>query len=278
MVRQERIANSGHSIFLDCRFALRQFRKSPGFAVTAVLTLALGIGSATAIFSVINGVLLNPYPYKGAERLATFAVFSDEQVRAWRFPAAAFVDFRQQNHTFDDMFGLVWREVHFARTGGTDDLSGASATPGTFASLGIPPLLGRPLTDEDARPGAPPVFVISYRLWTKLFHRDPKILGSTQTLNGQGMTLVGIMPPRFQIGGFDLWMPLNITRDNLRPRRWNSVKRNLDRRSPQDRRQPRNGCRGSPSHRHTFSEGRPHLLSPAFQDCSEHAQKPVCGR
>ena len=217
MVRQERIENSLHSIFADCRFALRQLRKSPGFAVTAVLTLALGIGSTTAIFSVINGLLLNPYPYKNAERLATFTVFSDEQFRAWRFPAAAFVDFTQQNHTFDDMFGLVWREVHFVHTGGTDDLSGASATPGTFESLAIPPLLGRPLTDDDARPGAPPVFVISYRLWTKLFHRDPNILGSTQTLNGMRMTLVGIMPPRFQIGGFDLWMPLNITRDTFVP-------------------------------------------------------------
>ncbi len=217
MVRQERIENSLHSIFSDCRFALRQLRKSPGFAVTAVLTLALGIGSATAIFSVINSVLLSPYPYKNAECLATFTVFSAEQFRAWRFPAAAFVDFRQQNHTFDDMFGLVWREVHFVRPGGTDELSGASATPGTFESLGIPPLLGRSLTDEDARPDAPPVFVISYRLWTKLFHRDPNILGTTQTLNGRRMTLVGIMPARFQIGGFDLWLPLNITRDTFVP-------------------------------------------------------------
>src|SRR5882724_10728567 len=184
MIRQERIENSLHSIFSDGRFALRQLRKSPGFAATAVLTLALGIGSTTAIFSVVNGVLLNPYPYKNAERLATFTVFSAEQFRAWRFPAAAFVDFRQQNHTFDDMFGVVWREVHLVRTVGTDELSGASVTPGTFESLGIAPLLGRSLSGEDARPGAPSVFVISYRLWTKLFHRDPNILGTTQTLNG----------------------------------------------------------------------------------------------
>lgn len=217
MARQERIVNRLHSIFSDCRFAVRQLRKSPGFAVAVVLTLALGIGSTTAIFSVINGALLNPYPYKNAERLATFRVYSAEQFRAWRFPAAAFVDFKEQNHTFDDMFGLVWREIHFTHSGGTDDLSGASATPGTFESLGIPPLLGRALTDEDVKPGAPPVFVISYRLWTNLFHRDPNILGTTHTLNGTDMTLVGIMPPRFRIGGFDLWLPLNITRDSFVP-------------------------------------------------------------
>ena len=217
MVRQERIENYLHSIFSDWRFALRQLRKSPGFAIAAVLTLALGIGSATAIFSVINSTLLNPYPYKNAERLATFTIFSAEQFRAWRVPAAPFVDFKQQNHTFDDMFGLVWREVHLVHDGGTDVLSGASATPDIFESLGVPPFLGRSLTDEDAKPDSPPVFVINYKLWTKLFHRDPSVLGTTHILNGTGMTLVGIMPPRFQIGGFDLWMPLKINRDTFIP-------------------------------------------------------------
>ena len=217
MVRQERIENYLHSIYLDWRFALRQLRKSPGFALAAVFTLALGIGSTTAIFSVINSTLLSPYPYKNADRLATFTVFSAEQFRAWRFPAAAFVDFKQQNHTFDDMFGLARREVHFAHNGTTDVLSGASTTPDTFESLGISPLLGRSLTDEDAKPGANPVFVINYKLWTKLFHRDLSVLGTTHILNGTGMTLVGIMPPRFQIGGFDLWMPLKIDRDTFVP-------------------------------------------------------------
>jgi putative ABC transport system permease protein len=217
MVSEDRIRNGLRSFFSDCRFALRQLRKSPGFAVTAMLTLALGIGSTTAIFSVIHGVLLNPYPYKNAERLATFRVLSAEQFRAWRFPAKAFVDFKQQNHTFEDMFGLVWRDIHFMHAGGAEELSGASATPGTFESLGVPPLLGRSLTEEDGSPGAPSVFVISYKLWTNLFHRDPNILGTTHTLDGKRMTVVGVMPPRFQIGGFDLWMPLNINRDTFVP-------------------------------------------------------------
>ena len=216
-VRDTRSFSRLESIFLDFRLALRQLRKNPGFTAVAVLTLALGIGSTTVIFSIIDGLLLNPYPYKNSERLATFVVFSAEQFRAWRFPAAAFVDFKEQNHTFDDMFGLVYRKIHFTRGNATEEFTGASVTPGTFESLGIPPLLGRSLTDEDAKPGAPPVFVISYKLWTNLFHRDRNILGSTHTLNDTRMTLVGIMPPRFQIGGFDLWLPLDITKDTFVP-------------------------------------------------------------
>lgn len=115
------------------------------------------------------------------------------------------------------MFGVVWRPVHLTRTGGSDELSGASVTPNTFESLGVRPLLGRWLTEADATPAAPPVFVISHKLWTNLFHRDPNILGTSHTLNGQRMAVVGVMPPRFQIGGFDLWMPIDIKRDTFIP-------------------------------------------------------------
>jgi hypothetical protein len=146
MLHQEHIENSLDSILSDCRLALRQLRKSPAFSAVAVLTLALGIGATTAIFSIIDGVLLNPYPYKNSERLATPTVFSGDQFRAWRFPAAAFVDFKRYNHTFDDMFGLVYRGVHFTLSHGTEEVSSGSVTPGTFESLGISPLLGRSLT------------------------------------------------------------------------------------------------------------------------------------
>jgi putative ABC transport system permease protein len=217
MASDSSIATALRSFLSDSRFALRQLRKSPGFAFSAILTLALGIGSTTAIFSVIHAVLLNPYPYKNADRLATFTVYSADQFRAWRFPARAFVDFKEHNHTFEDMFGVVWRPTHVASSGGAEELRGASVTPGTFESLNVPPLLGRSLTPADFAPGAPPVFVISYKLWTNQFHRDPDILGTTHTLNGQPMSVVGVMPPRFQIGGFDIWMPLDIKRDSFVP-------------------------------------------------------------
>ena len=201
----------------DVRYGLRTLRKSPGVTAVAVLTLALGIGSTTAIFSVIDGALLNPYPYKSAERLATPKVFAADQFRAWRFPAAAFVDFKEHNHTFDDMFGLVYHQFHLTRSHGADEFPGGWVTPGTFESLGIRPLLGRTLIADDAKPGAPPVFVISYNLWTKLFGRDTNILGTTYTLDATRTTLVGIMPPRFQIGAVDLWLPLDITRNTFVP-------------------------------------------------------------
>ena len=217
MLREMRIEDCFHSFFTDCRFARRQLQKSPIFTTVAVLTLALGIGSSTAIFSTIDGTLLHPYPYKNAERLATFTVFSAEQFRAWRFPARAFVDFKERNHTFDDMFGLVYREVRFTSANGSEEFSGGSVTPGTFEALGIAPLFGRGLSADDYRPGAPPVFVISYGLWTKLFNRSPNVLGNTYRLNGAPVALVGVMPARFQIGGCDLWLPLDITRDTFVP-------------------------------------------------------------
>ena len=216
-IRERRGLPLLESIWQDLRFAVRMLRKNLGFTTVSVLTLALGIGSATAIFSVIDGALLNPYPYRDAERLATPTVFSADQFRAWRFPAAAFVDFKDNNHTFDDMFGLVYHQFHLTRSQGDEELPGGWVTPGTFESLGIAPFLGRSLSAEDAKPGAPPVFVISYNLWSKLFNRDPRILGTIRTLDATRMTLVGIMPPRFQIGGVDLWLPLDITRTTFVP-------------------------------------------------------------
>jgi putative ABC transport system permease protein len=217
MFRELRVEEWFHSLVGDCRFAGRQIRKSPVFTAVAVLTLALGIGSSTAIFSAIDGTLLHPYPYKNADRLSTIRVYSADQFRAWRFPARAFVDFREHNHTFEDMFGLVYSEVRFTRASTTEKLSGGLVSSGTFESLGIPVLLGRTLTADDYEHGASPVFVVSYSLWIKLFNRDAKLLGNTYTLNGVPTVLVGVMPPRFKIGGSDLWLPLDITRDMFVP-------------------------------------------------------------
>ena len=144
MFRELRIKEWFYSLLGDCRFAFRQIRKSPIFTVVAVLTLALGIGSSTAIFSTIDGTLLHPYPYKHAERLATFRVFSADQFRAWRFPARAFVDFKEHNHTFEDMFGLVYSEIRFTRANGNEEFFGGSVTPSTAlaaiaASMAEPP-------------------------------------------------------------------------------------------------------------------------------------------
>lgn len=215
MMGKHQVRNSLYAILTEYRYAFRQLRKSLGFTTVVVLSLALGIGSTTAIFSVIDGVLLDPYPYKNAERLATPKVFAADQFRAWRFTAAAFVDFKEHNHTFEDVFGLVYHQFHLARSLGAEEFPGGWVTPGTFESLGVRPFLGRTLNSDDAKADAPPVFVISYSLWTKVFGRDTNVLGATYTLDATRMTLVGIMPPRFQIGGIDLWLPLDIKRDTF---------------------------------------------------------------
>src|SRR5213075_2930428 len=108
--------------------------------------------------------------------------------------------------------GLAYVGVHYRGSGPTEQFFGGWVTPNAFEVLGIEPRLGRRITQEDGKPGSPPVFVMSYRLWSKLFSRDPKILGTTLNLNGTPRTLVGIMPPRFRFGDCEVWMPLELNR------------------------------------------------------------------
>jgi putative ABC transport system permease protein len=200
------------SLWQDLRYGLRILGKSPAIAVVAILTLALGIGATTAIWSVVDSVLLNPLPYRNADRLATPSILLPDQITIPRFPVSVFLDFKEQNHTFEDMIGLAYVGVHYKGSGETEQFVGGWVTPNTFAFLGIEPLLGRQIAPEDGKPGSPPVFVMSYRLWSKLFNRDAKVLGTTLNLNGTARTLVAIMPPRFRFGDCEVWMPLELNR------------------------------------------------------------------
>jgi putative ABC transport system permease protein len=203
------------SLWQDLRYGVRILRKSPAFAVVAILTLALGIGATTAIWSVVDSVLLNPLPYRNADRLATPSILLPDQINIPRFPVSVFLDFKEQNHTFEDMIGLAYVGVHYKGSAATEQFFGGWVTPNTFEFLGIEPLLGRQITPEDGKPGSPPVFVMSYRLWSKLFNRDAKILGTTLNLNGTPRTLVAIMPPRFRFGDCEVWMPLELNRSTF---------------------------------------------------------------
>jgi len=148
-------------VWQDVRYSLRVLAKSPGFTAVAIMTLALGIGATTTIFSVIDSVLLNPFPYKNADRLATPSIRLRDGAEIPRIPVAAFLDFREQNHTFDDMIGLAYLSVRYTSREGTEQVQGGWVTPDAFGVLGSRPLLGRPLTSEDGKPGSPPVFVMS---------------------------------------------------------------------------------------------------------------------
>jgi len=206
------------SIWHDLRYGLRVLGKNPGFTILAILTLALGIGAATVISSVVDRVLLNPFPYKNADRLATpsisFATATPGSIT--RFPVPVFLDFKEQNHTFEDIAALAYFDVRYRATGvPTRQLLGCWVTGNTFELLGIKPSLGRQITPQDGDPGSSPALAMSDTAWASLFNRDPKILGASLNLNGVPRTLVAIMPPRFRFGGCELWIPTDLNRSTF---------------------------------------------------------------
>jgi predicted permease len=198
------------SLWQDVRYAFRGFRKDPGFTMLAVAALGLGIGAATAIFSVVDNVLLDPWPYRDGDRIAT--IYIQDKNRAQRggrgaFFTAEFIEYRKQADSFTDTVGVTVEDVLYSTREGTERLQGAGVTSNTFDFLGVPPIMGRGIQPEDGKPGAPPVFVMSYKMWLKYFSGDTHLLGRSFVLNGQTRTLVGIMPPRFTYFGADLWTP-----------------------------------------------------------------------
>ena len=204
-----------NSIWQDLRYGLRGLRKQPGFTALAVLALALGIGSVTTIFSVIDNVLLDPFPYKNAGGIVMFMIHDVERGdRGGRaaFSVPEFLDYREQNHVFEDVVGDTNEDVLYTSGEGTERFQGTNVSANVFQFLGMPALVGRGITPEDGKPGAPPVFVLSYKVWLKEFNLDPKLVGRTFVLNGKPRTLVGIMPPRFTWWGADLWIPASFDR------------------------------------------------------------------
>ena len=206
------------SLWQDLRFALRTLRKSTGFSAVAVLTLATGIGATIIMFSAFDAILIEPYPYSNADQLTQFFIHDVTQPREFGrggFSASELMDFREQNHVFDDMMGYAPIDVLYSGGGGAQQFDGSWVTGNAFEFHGVKPLLGRWITPDDAKPDSPPVFVMSYRLWNNHFAHDPKIVGTTFTLNGTLTTLIGIMPPRFLVGDRDIWMPISLTHSDM---------------------------------------------------------------
>src|SRR2546426_2774003 len=194
----------------DVRYALRNLRKTPGFAVVAILTLALGIGASTAIFSVIENILMEPFPYPGAQRYMSVQIHDTERSEPGGragFSGPEFLDYVEQNHVFDGVIANDRTDVLYRNGEGTQGFNGNFVTPGTFEFLGMSALHGRMMQPADYEPGAPPVFVLRYKVWVKSFGADPGIVNKTFVLNGTARTLIGIMPPRFGWGDADMWIP-----------------------------------------------------------------------
>jgi putative ABC transport system permease protein len=205
------------SIWQDFRYAGRNLRKSPGFAIVAMVTLALGIGASTGIFSVIENVLVEPFPYPDAQHFVSVQIHDTEQNEPGGrggYSGPEYLDYVAQNHVFDRVIANDGGDVLYTYGEGTERFSGGYVTPGTFEFLGMPALVGRVMQPADYEPGAPPVFVLRYKVWVSRFNADPSILNKTFVLNGTARTLIGVMPPRFGWGDSDLWIPEKPSRAN----------------------------------------------------------------
>jgi putative ABC transport system permease protein len=201
----------------DLRYAARLQRKNPAFTIIAIIALALGIGANTAIFSVVNTVLLRPLPYKDPERLVM--VWEDASRHGYPrdTPAAAnFVDWRDQSQNFEGMAAIADESFNLTGSGDPERLEGRRVSANMFPLLGVEPQLGRVFTAAEDQPGAQRVVILSYPLWQRRFGGDPAIVGQSLTLNGESHVVIGVMPARFQFPSSDdqAWVPIALTQQD----------------------------------------------------------------
>jgi putative ABC transport system permease protein len=198
----------------DVRYGLRQFHRNPGFAIVAVVTLALGIGGTAAIFSLVNAVILRPLPYRDPGRLVSlWATFPH-----WGFsgPGALtdpdFVEWQKQNRVFEQIAAFHGQTSNLTGVGDPERLLGATVTANFFPLLGISPELGRPFSASEEQPGSENRVVLSHKLWTDRFNSDPAVLGRSITLDSKPFAVIGVMPTQFQFPNqADFWTPLVLT-------------------------------------------------------------------
>jgi putative ABC transport system permease protein len=193
----------------DFRYAYREVTRRPGFTILAVLTLAMGIGAATTMYSVIYNVLLNPFPYTDPRRMVD-VIIQDAENPERIGGALAIPEFRafiDQSRVFEDAVGTSPAQMLYRTDHGPEQFTAASVTPNLFRFLGVPALIGRTPNPEDTRVGSSRVAVLSHRAWMKYFGGDPAVLGRAMVLDDLPMTIVGVMPPRFTWHVADVWIP-----------------------------------------------------------------------
>ncbi len=200
----------------DLRFALRQLAKTPGFTLVAVVTLALGVGANTAIFSVINAVLLHPFPYVGGERLLFIGSTREGQGPGNYMPDTYpdYLEWKRASHSFEELAYATGRPYTLTQVTEPAIVRGAAISANAWPMLGIRPVLGRVFTAAENRPGADPVCVLSYATWQSRFGGDAQILGRTLTLDTKSYTVVGVMPPGFKFWAGDVWLPVGLEADS----------------------------------------------------------------
>jgi len=219
-----------HPLSQDFRYALRMLRKNPGMTMVIVLSLAIGIGANSAVFSVVDALMLRPLPYPQPERLAAIWLHSPGIgiYRDWPSPGQ-YIDIRNENHSFEEM--SISRLTSFTLTGldQPERIDGMRTSSGLLHMLGARPLLGRVLLPEEDRPGKPAVAILSYNLWKRLFSSDAKIVGRPITLDGRQFTVAGVLRPEFRLNSevmpaegpmdkVDIYLPLPLGADAVQKR------------------------------------------------------------
>ena len=200
-----------NTLLNDLRYAARMLQKQPGFTIVAVVTLALGIGANTAIFSLVNSILLRPLPYREPDRLVHLIQSSPKlDLATWGVSQADFAAYREQNHTLESVALFNSGGTNLTGVGEPERLAVTNSTADFFKVLGVSPILGRAFDQGEDSAGRNGVCVISYGLWQRRFGADPNIVGRTLSLNNTPTQIIGVMPadfkfPRVEI---DLWIPL----------------------------------------------------------------------
>lgn len=204
------------TLWQDLRYGVRMLAKNPGFTVVAVLTLALGIGANTAMFSYLNAWLIKPLPYPQSDRLMVFE--SHDKKRGWTgefiSSTASFLDFQKQNTSFEQTVGWTSWNFNLTGNGAPALVEGGRVNWDYFDTLGAKPLLGRTFAQDEDGPGAPHVAIISQGLWQSRYSSDPNIIGRNIKIDGEPYAVVGVMPGTFQfplMGIANLWTPLALT-------------------------------------------------------------------
>jgi predicted permease len=190
-----------NSLIQDVRYAVRSLLKRPAFTLVAVITLALGIGASTAIFSVVHAVLLRSLPYSSADQLVM--VWEDAHQTGGRVDNVInlgnFFDWKEQSHTFEDMAAFFDISAKLTGDGDPEEVPSQIATPNLFSVLGVNPIMGRTFSPDDGKPNQPDVVVLSYALWQRRFGGDEHVIGRHLTMNNRDHTVIGVLPRDFTL-------------------------------------------------------------------------------
>jgi putative ABC transport system permease protein len=216
------------TLWQDLRHGARSLFKQPTFTIVAVITLALGIGANTAIFSVVHAVLLQSLPYRDADRLITVWEHNRRTGNTQNvINMGNFFDWKEQNRVFEDMAAFFDTTANLTNGGDPEEIPSQTATTSLFNILGVKPILGRTFTPDEGKPGQPGVVVIGFGLWQRRFGGDPQIIGRKLILNGSESTVIGVMPADFnwhvKAGSMtrkiaEMWLPWQVE-EPIRQRR-----------------------------------------------------------